>query len=53
LARVNRPCLADWADASDLSDLSLLPDEKLSVSRLRIELLAQVHPLVGLSQPSS
>lgn len=48
MARVNRPCLSDWAKSFDLSDLSLLPEEKLSVSRLRIELLAGLTVALAL-----
>ncbi|QFT93783.1 Bicarbonate transporter BicA [Roseovarius sp. THAF9] len=45
---MKRTLLADWAKRFDLSDLSLLPEEKLSVSRLRIELLAGLTVALAL-----
>ncbi len=45
---MKRTLLADWAKRFDLSDLSLLPEEKLSVPRLRIELLAGLTVALAL-----
>ncbi|WP_425061822.1 SulP family inorganic anion transporter [Roseovarius confluentis] len=45
---MKRTLLADWAKRFDLSELSLTPGERLSVSRLRIELLAGLTVALAL-----
>ena len=45
---MKRTLLADWAKRLDLSDLNLLPDEKLSASRMRIELLSGLTVALAL-----
>lgn len=45
---MKRTLLADWAKRFDLSELSLTPGERLSPTRLRIELLSGLTVALAL-----
>lgn len=45
---MKRSLLADWAKRFDMPDLSLMSDERLSASRIRIELLAGLTVALAL-----
>ncbi|WWR47784.1 SulP family inorganic anion transporter [Roseovarius sp. S88] len=45
---MKRSLLADWAKRIDLSDLNLMPQERLSASRIRIELLSGLTVALAL-----